>query len=519
MVKFGRHLQFYIDCENLNSHYIVPYDTLRDKITPHPQSEQSQEDFKATWREVLEEASRDFSKSTHSCWQTVFEGVSPIPQARGASLETALRLYTPTVGTTASQDLLVFLKGIHSAAEVNSEALRKAVKKFDKQSNRSLSDILLPELYCSIVAVGQSSVKMAIDVIRDLLDCADDTGVSKQYSHIQSDSWNEDEALTRRADELQCLTNFTSRISPEDMPYVVAHRGFHDPHGRSEIRPLENSLAAFEAAWSSGINLCECDVALTRDEKIVMAHDDDFFRLALDPSSDHSKEKVQNLTYKELIALTLKNGVRTPLLLDVLRSAQAIGKNAQLVVEIKPGNKEVFRAVARLLIQYPDLITHVAVIMSYDLWAMHEIRSKLTLEMNTGRHSNIELNTYPDQQNSNNIVEEENQKVSSMLPSFILLTATDPPVDNYQLWLDISDLSPVKGWLEKSDGSLDGIYMRYQPEMMEPEGRTALKQLTKSYKVGIWGLLGKDPDNNETMQYLIRECGISFFNTDIPKDF
>jgi len=360
---------------------------------------------------------------------------------------------------------------------------------------------------------------MAIDIIRDLLDYVDDAGVSKQYNHITSDSWNEEETLARRADELQCLTNFTSRISPEDMPHIVAHRGFHDPYGRSEIRPLENSLAAFEAAWSSGINLCECDVALTRDEKVVMAHDDDFFRLALDPSSDLSKEKVQNLTYKELIALTLKNGVRTPLLLDVLRSAQAIGKNAQLVVEIKPGNREVFTAVARLLMQYPDLIPHVAVIMSYDLWAMHEIRSKLTLEMNTDKNSNIKLKSCSYQQNSKKIIQEENQKLSCMLPAFILLTAADPPVNTYQLWLDISDLSPVKGWLEKSDGSLDGIYMRYQPEMMEPEGRNALRELTKNYKVGIWGILGKDPDNSETMQHLIRECGVSFFNTDIPPDF
>ena len=36
-------------------------------------------------------------------------------------------------------------------------------------------------------------------------------------------------------------------------PTIVAHRGLHEKH-------TENSLAAFKAAWESGIEWCECDV-------------------------------------------------------------------------------------------------------------------------------------------------------------------------------------------------------------------------------------------------------------------
>ena len=32
------------------------------------------------------------------------------------------------------------------------------------------------------------------------------------------------------------------------------------------VRPLENSLSAYEVAWSAGVRLCECDIALTADE-------------------------------------------------------------------------------------------------------------------------------------------------------------------------------------------------------------------------------------------------------------
>ena len=120
----------------------------------------------------------------------------------------------------------------------------------------------------------------------------------------------------------------------------IQYTGFHCPQDNSGKRPLENSLSAFEFAWSAGIHLCECDVALTKDKQLVLAHDGDFCRRALDPSKICSKKKVGYLTMKEIISLTFKSGSRSPLPLDVLRTAQAIGGFARLVIEIKPGNQE-----------------------------------------------------------------------------------------------------------------------------------------------------------------------------------
>ena len=59
-------------------------------------------------------------------------------------------------------------------------------------------------------------------------------------------------------------------IPSDDLAHLVAHRGFHSPLDRSDRRPLENSLAAYEAAWANGISLCECDVMLTRDGFLVL---------------------------------------------------------------------------------------------------------------------------------------------------------------------------------------------------------------------------------------------------------
>ena len=54
---------------------------------------------------------------------------------------------------------------------------------------------------------------------------------------------------------------------------------------------------------------------------------------------------------------------------------------------------------------------------------------------------------------------------------------------------------------------------------MMNEGAAELKKLCDKYIVGVWGMFGEDPDDYETMHYLVKECGVSFFNTDLPLEF
>jgi len=553
MVKFGRHLQFYLECEHPaseTSHYFVPYNKLRDEQIEfkQPQLHLNPCSFEAAWREALRLATDDFQESTTSCWKTVFEAISSISNARGAGLEMALRLYTPTVGISPSQDLLVFLKGIYSAAAKNSEALRKLVKKFDKHiGSIYLSDVLLPELYSSNFFMGQNVIAMAISVLRELLDDLDEVyddhndhnGNMSDYlnqngfqNHEESDEF----AVSRRAEEMMWLREMTQHLQKEDIEHAVAHRGFHNPRGRSDLRPLENSLAAFEAAWSNGVHLCECDVALTKDEKIVLAHDDDFTRLALDPASNLANVKVCNLTFKELIALTLKNGVRAPLLLDVLRSAREIGPDAKLIIEIKPGHDQAGTALARLFGRYPSLVAHVEVVMSFDLWAMHTLRDSLN---RTFRQSHIQ-SMDNNQSNSRNSVSHSTKSdriralsvdstfddchdstLSSQiaLPKLMLLTVAGPPTGCYELWTDVHDYSSINGWLRTDNSNIDGVYVQFQSEMMEADGALKLRALSQKFAVGVWGLNGIDPDDYKTMNFLVKNCGVTYFNTDLPRDF
>ena len=108
----------------------------------------------------------------------------------------------------------------------------------------------------------------------------------------------------------------------------------------------------------------------------------------MDPSSPLANRTVRDLTFKELMSLPLKSGARPPLLFDVLRSAAAIGGNAKMIVEIKAGNTEAAGALARMFVRHPKLMDHVAVVMSFDAYIMHNLRMEMAAVYEQLAHTN-----------------------------------------------------------------------------------------------------------------------------------
>ena len=77
---------------------------------------------------------------------------------------------------------------------------------------------------------------------------------------------------------------------------------------------------------------CECDIALTLDEHLVLCHDVNFKRLALFDDGQSSRE-IGELTYRELIALPLKSGACTETTaVDVFSNPVVICNNSSLFV-------------------------------------------------------------------------------------------------------------------------------------------------------------------------------------------
>lgn len=589
MVKFGVHVAAFLAENESSNLYVVPYRKIRDSLV---ETEAASPDlFCKEWKESLQKAVQDFDQAMVSLWQMVFEGISESDSSlRGATPDTAFGLFLSSASTEASHELLSKVKYMCETSLTNAEALRKLVKKYDKQHHDKLSLQLLPQLYAANFCVGQPTLEDGLVILREALHTDYDEDEPHQmhveHSHFQNSrrrGKQHDDAVKRRREELAWLKELVASIAPSEIAHIVAHRGFHNPLDRSDKRPLENSLAAYEAAWTNGIHLCECDVALTKDEKLVLCHDDDFSRLALIEEHGSAHRKVRDLTFRELMALPLKSGIRPPLLIDVLRSARAIGGHSKLIIEIKPGNNAAAKELARLFIRHPDLMEQCAVIMSFDLFAMHTLRTDLAIlepssASNGGairktHRSNMSLtnlaislsdaainegfiplgprrdsndhfgvgltlsgrsdsfsrkddNSVPlgSSPNLRNGMPPSSSALYTLdetrrIPQLMLLTVADQPKIPAELQVGVFELENVEPWLHRDDGALDGVYLQYEKEMLSRQGTEALQKLASKYSVGVWGFAHKDPDDYETFHHLVREGNVRFVNSDLPKAF
>lgn len=119
-------------------------------------------------------------------------------------------------------------------------------------------------------------------------------------------------------------------------PVIIAHRGYRK-------RYPENTLAAFAAAFDAGALMVELDVALTRDRRVVVLHDD-----TLDRTTDGCGQ-VRDFTMEELRQLDAGSwfdpcftGERLPTLEEVLDLCAVRG---MVNIEIKAGAFETGRLV------------------------------------------------------------------------------------------------------------------------------------------------------------------------------
>lgn len=124
----------------------------------------------------------------------------------------------------------------------------------------------------------------------------------------------------------------------------IAHRG------ASYYAP-ENSLAAIKLAWELGCDGAECDIQLTKDNQIVLWHDDNTERLT------GQKLEIAQSDYSDLNKLEIRlsptnsayfEGQHIPLLKDVL---EATSPGQLLVIEIKCEN-EIFPELQKIVSNY-----------------------------------------------------------------------------------------------------------------------------------------------------------------------
>ena len=218
-------------------------------------------------------------------------------------------------------------------------------RRYDKLNASNVGAVLLPDLYFTTITAGPDSLHRAIKAVeRALRESAARLGELHRIEEAEEPAWakarrgeeterhdivhdsivhdsnsegasetgtDEHNSRRRKHTEMSFLKAISKKLSSLSLQsHLVVHRGFHSVTDRSS-RPLENSLASFEAAWTNGLNLCECDVALTVDGHVVLCHDESFERLALFAAAEGATTKpVNEMTLRELMGLQLRTGSR-----------------------------------------------------------------------------------------------------------------------------------------------------------------------------------------------------------------
>ena len=144
MVKYGRHLEF-LRQRFQKSAYLVDYKAIQRVV--------DRAAFSADWQEGLARATAAKEEGVAGLWSRVFQGIATVVDAdqRGVRPLVALHTYHASVSAADTQRLLDDYSELRMAAVANWEALRKLVKKFDKNApeDQALSGELLPKLYAS----------------------------------------------------------------------------------------------------------------------------------------------------------------------------------------------------------------------------------------------------------------------------------------------------------------------------------------------------------------------------------
>ena len=142
------------------------------------------------------------------------------------------------------------------------------------------------------------------------------------------------------------ISAFSQQTSANTEKYSMPKRGICAHRGANETHP-ENTIAAFEEAVRMGAQMIEFDVRMTKDNRLIVIHDESVDRTTNGTGSveDLTWEAIQKLDAGEWKSTKFK-GEKIPLLKTVLAS---FPKNVWLNVHLK-GDKKLGKAVAETII-------------------------------------------------------------------------------------------------------------------------------------------------------------------------
>ncbi len=148
---------------------------------------------------------------------------------------------------------------------------------------------------------------------------------------------------------------------------MIAHRGLYDNASEAP----ENSLRAFSLAVQEDCGI-ELDVQLSKDDQVVVFHDDSCARILRDQNGEPVQGRISSYTYQELQAFhLLESEEKIPLFADVLK---LIGGKVPLITEIKAETDLPYEKTCRLTDELLQAYTGIYCVESFNPFAVYWYR-------------------------------------------------------------------------------------------------------------------------------------------------
>jgi len=230
----------------------------------------------------------------------------------------------------------------------------------------------------------------------------------------------------------------------------------------------------------------ECDVVLTKDNRLMLCHDETFKRLAMFPSRKEFVNMHPNhLEAKEVLTKCVtRSGAGVPFLSHVLDIAAAIGVQKKLVIELKPGVTGTADRLMEILQANSSYLSNLSVIMSFQLSVISHF-------------AELFRKTFPG--------------VTETKLLYLLVKPEEAGIypEPYHHF-PVESPSQLEDWI----GMLDGFYVGFS-EMLLSTHQDIFKNLCKKYVIGVYGM---NPDCVFRARELT-EIGVAYVNTDMPRSF
>jgi len=295
--------------------------------------------------------------------------------------------------------------------------------------------------------------------------------------------------------EMKIADSFVQEI-PKDtvLPHIVAHRGFHHSTKLNnwEVRPTENGLPAYVAAFKLGVRLAECDITFASDGVLLLSHDEDFLRVSKNKRKHVEGLKISSQTYSFWKSqVVLQDGSTPPTLVQVLDVCKTY--RSRMVVELKHPACGLSERVLDFFILNPDMLEYVESFISFNA----DTISMLSRAMRRA------LREVP------------------RLPKFLLLAKFAQTYIKHRSCYRLADTDKLHEIIK--NGNLDGLIIKHDFVGEHPTLKTVafskeFKEFLERYDVGIYGLPSSGNDHLDYIKRLISH-GFSYVNTDLSVNF